>query len=161
MSNFGLKRAAARAAAFAGLCLLLAGCGDDEQTPPASPPLDNTQASVWVAIEPTQCLTNAWEADWLAHHDDDYAAYPKDYSRPGLEPEELAIIKDYYARQGVVVRAGATAPKYEAICAACSCPEGHTMFLLVRASDVDTMVALGYRVEAPPETGSVLTRLPD
>jgi hypothetical protein len=103
-----------------------------------------------VAIEPTQCLTNAWEADWLAQHGGDYAAYPKDPARPGLEPEEIAIIKDYYQRQGVVVSDTATAPKYESVCLACTCPEGHTMYLRVRSQDVDTMIGFGYRVEAPP-----------
>src|SRR5512139_1076393 len=106
-------------------------------------------ANSWVAIEPTQCLTNPWEADWLAHHGGDYDAYPRDYSTPGLEPEEVDIIKDYYRRQGVMVLAATTAPKYDMVCLACNCPEGHTLFLLVRESDVDTMLGFGYRVESP------------
>jgi hypothetical protein len=104
----------------------------------------------WVAIEPTQCLTNAWEQDWLARNGDDYAGYPKDPGTPGLETGEIAIIEEYYSRQGVVVSGTDTAPKYESVCLACSCPEGHTMFLRVRAQDVNTMIGLGYRVEAPP-----------
>lgn len=147
MTRTVLKRAPA--VALAGLSLLL-GC--DGESGPISKPVfvDQAQTGTWVAIEPRQCLTNPWEQDWLAQHDGDYARYPKDHATPGLEPEEFAIIVDYYARQGVEVFAGATAPKYEVICLMCSCPEGHTMFLQVRVSDVETMISFGYRVETPP-----------
>ena len=88
--------------------------------------------------------------DWRERHGDDYDAYPKDPTTPGLEPEEIAIITSYYARQGVIVFETSTAPKYAAVCMSCACPEGHTMFLQVREGDVDTMVGFGYRVEVPP-----------
>jgi hypothetical protein len=129
--------------------LFIAGCQSDDTPVDAPAPISQVAVPVWVAIEPTQCLTNPWEADWLAHHGNDYASYPKDYSRPGLEPGEVTIIKDYYRRQSVVVSGTATAAKYIAVCASCSCPEGHTMFLRVREQDVDTMIALGYRLESP------------
>jgi hypothetical protein len=146
-----LRRNAARVAmASIAVMSLAAGCESDDKTPQVPGPITQVGPATWVAIEPTQCLTNDWEADWLAQHGNDYAAYPKDYARPGLEPEEVAIIKDYYRHQGVVVSGTATAPKYDAICAACNCPEGHTMFLRVRAEDVETMIGFGYRVESPP-----------
>ncbi len=103
----------------------------------------------WVATEPIQCLGNPWEQDWLKSHDGDYASYPKDPTRPGLEPEEIEIIKDFYRRQGVVVFEVDTRPKYLAVCAACLCPEGHTLYLRVRLEDLETMLALGYRQESP------------
>ena len=78
-------------------------------------------------------------------------SYPKDPTTPELEPEELDIIKGYYEQQGVTVSDGKNAPKYDEVCLACSCPEGQTLFLLVRDQDVNTMVSLGYRVESPPE----------
>jgi len=146
-----LKRTAARASVPSlALFCLAAGCNTDDQTPPAPELVTRTQAPTWVAIEPTQCLTNSWEADWLERHGGDYAGYPKDPARPGLEPEEIVVITEYYRGKGVVVSQTATTPKYDAVCLACSCPEGHTMFLRVRAQDVDTMIGLGYRVEAPP-----------
>jgi hypothetical protein len=141
-----------RTAASVALICLVAGCQTNDRLPFEPELIARTQLRAWVAIEPTQCLTNAWEADWLEQHGGDYAAYPKDPTRPGLEPEEIAIITSYYARQGVVVFETATAPKYTAVCMACSCPEGHTMFLRVREEDVETMIGFGYRVEAPPAT---------
>jgi hypothetical protein len=94
-------------------------------------------------------LLNPWERDWLESHNWDHSAYPKDPTTPGLEPEELAIIRDYYDRLGVTVFDATTAQKYEIVCAACSCPEGHTLYLLVRGEDVEQMVEVGYRVESP------------
>ena len=130
--------------------LLIAGCQSDDTPTDTPDPIEQVGSSVWVAIEPRQCLTNPWEAEWLEQHGDDYAAYPKDPGRPGLEPEEVAIIKDYYRRNDVVVSGTDTAAKYQYVCMACSCPEGHTMFLRVRAQDVDTMISFGYRLESPP-----------
>jgi hypothetical protein len=144
-------RNAALAIPSVALFFLVAGCESDDPTPQVPDPITQIAELAWVAIEPTQCLTNPWEADWLEHHGGNYAAYPKDPAKPGLEPEEVAIIEDYYQRQGVVVSAAETAPKFDVVCLACNCPEGHTMFLRVRGEDVDTMTALGYRVESPPD----------
>jgi len=130
--------------------LPLSSCSDDNT--PASAP-DNGSLNVlvteWVATEPTQCLTNAWEQDWLASHDNDYAGYPGGKGGT-LTPEEIQIVTGYYARQGVVVYGTSTAPKYTGVCLACDCPQGHTLFLEVRDSDVATMLSLGYRQENPP-----------
>jgi hypothetical protein len=104
---------------------------------------------VWVATEPIQCLGNPWERDWLESHDWDYSGYPKDPSTPGLEPEEIEIIQDYYARHGVEVSEAETAPKFHVVCLACCCPEGHTLYLLVRDEDVEQMIEFGYRKEDP------------
>ena len=101
---------------------------------------------VWVATEPIQCLGNPWEQDWLASHD---GQYPKDYSKPGLEPEEIAIIRDYYERQGVTVFRVTTRGKYEVVCAACSCPEGYSLYLEVQDEDLEEMLSFGYREELP------------
>jgi len=104
---------------------------------------------LWVAMEPIQCLGNPWERDWLESHNWDYSGYPKDPTTPGLEPEEFAIIQDFYDRLGVTVFEAETAPKNEAVCLACSCPEGHTLYLFVAAEDVQKMMEFGYRVESP------------
>jgi hypothetical protein len=101
---------------------------------------------VWVAAEPVQCLGNAWEQDWMTSHD---GPYPKDHSRPGLEPEEVAILRDYYERQGVTVFRVTTRAKYAVVCEACSCAEGYTLYLQVRDQDLEKMLSLGYREESP------------
>jgi len=135
------------------LVLALTACGSDKpQTPETT--LDRSGPRTWVAIDPVQCLTNAWEADWLAQHNDDLAGYPRDLSTwpRALTPEEIDIIVEYYETQGVVVFETATfaQPRTSTpVCAACICEEGHTLYLLVRARDVAEMIALGYRVEAP------------
>jgi hypothetical protein len=128
------------ALALSGLCLL--SCNSED-------PMIPTPDPVWVAMEPIQCLSNPWELDWLGSHNGDYSGYPKDPTTPGLEPEEFEIIRDYYDRQGVGVLEGETAPKYDVVCAACSCPEGHTLYLLVRYEDLQQMIDLGYREEYP------------
>ena len=135
------------------LVLALTACGSDNpQTPETT--LDRTGPRTWVATEPVQCLTNAWEADWLAQHNDDRARYPRDLSTwpRALTPEEIDIIVEYYEKQGVVVFETATfaqARTSTPVCAACICEEGHTLFLLVRNRDVERMIGLGYRVDAP------------
>ena len=100
-------------------------------------------ARAWVATEPIQCLANPWEQDWLASHDGDYASYPKDTAA------EIEIIKDYYRRQGVVVFEAVKKGRYQLVCAACTCPEGHTLYLDVRRQDVAAMLSFGYRQESP------------
>jgi len=131
----------------AATVLGLASCQQAHVLVPSLPDPGITQAPVeraWVAIEPIQCLGNPWERDWLASHQGDYASYPRN------KPAEFQIIKDYYRRQGVVVYQAATRDRYQAVCLACSCPEGFTLYLEVRRPDVRTMIGLGYREESPP-----------
>jgi hypothetical protein len=138
------------AAAIALIALsLFPACSSDDPQIPKEPLLSRGETGTWVAAEPTQCLTNSWEQDWLERHDWDYAGYPKDPTHPGLEPEEVEVITDYYSRQGVVVSEATTRDQYQAVCLACSCPEGHTMYLRIRDEDVQTMLGFGYRVESP------------
>lgn len=132
------------------LICLIPGCQSDKQSSPETELLASAQIRPWVAMEPKQCLSNPWEVDWIQHHGGDYDAYPRDPTTPGLEPEEIAIIISYYARQGVVVSETDTAPKYAAVCMGCACPEGYTLFLRVREEDVETMIGFGYRIEDPP-----------
>ena len=123
----------------------LVSCQQQQVLAPVPPDLGRA----WVATEPIQCLGNAWEQDWLASHHGDYASYPRDPAKPGLEPAEVEIIKDFYRRRGVVVFEAATKGRYEAVCAACTCPEGYTLYLEVRRQDVNAMISLGYRQESP------------
>ena len=104
---------------------------------------------VWVAIEPIQCLGNLWERDWLAKHDQDYSGYPR--AREG----ELAVIKAYFEGKGISVHALASRPKYAIVCCACSCGRGDTLYLLVNARDVLWMEDMGFRREAPGNSGPI------
>ena len=127
----------------------LPGCGDDDATSPEKAILARGERTSWVAIEPRQCLTNSWEQDWLDRHGND-ERYPSDPTWPRrFTPEEIAIIQDYYSRQGVVVFQATARQSSDVVCLACSCGEGHTLYLLVRDEDVETMVGFGYRVEMP------------
>ena len=149
MTTFRVQRPAARAIVLLPiLACLLTSCSSDDPSAPEKARLASVESHAWVAIEPTQCLTNPWERDWLDRHNDDYGAYPREYPTR-LTPEELEIIKEYYARQGVVVFDAITRPKYEEVCLACNCPEGHTLYLSVREKDVETMIGMGYREEMP------------
>jgi len=132
------------------LVFWFSGCTSEDGASFEAQPAKSVLVTTWVAIEPVQCLGNPWEQDWLEKHGWDYHSYPKNPARPGLEPEEFEIIQDYYDRGGVAVFEGRTAPKYDNVCLACSCPEGHTLYLLVRDQDVEAMVGWGYRVEQPP-----------
>ncbi|MCH8125190.1 hypothetical protein IIC38_04410 [candidate division KSB1 bacterium] len=104
---------------------------------------------VWMATEPIQCLGNPWELDWLESHNWNYSGYPKDHTTIELEPEEFAIIQDFYNRRGVTVFKAETVQKYDTVCAACFCPEGHTLYLIVAIEDVQKMIEFGYRIETP------------
>jgi hypothetical protein len=125
---------------FFALCFI--ACTKDYSTFPNSD-------LVWVAIEPIQCMGNPWEQDWLESHNQDYSSYPKSFTDSELEPEIFKIIKYYYYRHGVNIFAGETAHKYDAVCAACSCPAGYTLYLLVEAENVQKMIGFGYRKEIP------------
>jgi hypothetical protein len=122
--------------ACAAIALCVQSCDDGGGT--LLPP-----AETWVATEPTQCLTNPWEQDWLARHGNNYDAYPRD------EESQQAIIVEYYARLGIDVGAVLSLPKYEIVCMACSCPRGDTLYLLVSEDHAGWMVGMGYRKEDP------------
>jgi hypothetical protein len=98
---------------------------------------------IWLATEPIQCLGNDWERDWLDRHDGDYDSYPRD-----REPQS-EIIKDYYRSQGVEVFEITTKRRKEAVCTACSCPQGFTLYVRVGEGDTKVMLSLGFREESP------------
>ena len=93
---------------------------------------------IWVQIEPTQCLSNPWQQDWLKNHDDDYSSYPK--------AEESSIIKEYYKKQGITIYDIKTERMKDNIfCEACSCPKGEILQLLVEESNLNKMLELGFK----------------
>ena len=108
--------------------------------------LPDVEDKTWVQTDPTQCMTNPWEEDWLESNNYDYSSYPKDVHTPGLEQEEVEIIKSYYQRQGITVFDVKSKQTHEVVCAACFCPEGYTLYLLISDSDVPTMLQWGYEI---------------
>jgi hypothetical protein len=130
------------------LLLLLISCNDEQAA---------TGPDVWVAIEPKQCMDNAWERDWAEQHKTSSDNYPGISRASCIGQREFEVIRDFYSRDGAVVLDAETAPKYITVCAACDCPEGHVLFLLVRAQDAETMTTRrGFRLEAPSSSPQCL-----
>ena len=108
-------------------------------------------SQTWMSIAPIQCLGNPWEQDWLASHDEDYESYPADPSTPGLESSEKVIIRNYYAQLGVRIEKLNSKQLDEAVCLACSCPAGYTMFALIDDVAKDRMLELGFAPSMAPD----------
>ncbi len=98
--------------------------------------------AVWVQLNPTQCLSNPWEQDWLAQPGHEYADYPKE--------RETRIITDYYAKQGIQIIRIESKLTNEIVCRACSCPRGDTLFFLVSEADANTLIGQGFSPSADP-----------
>lgn len=111
------------------------------------------QAQTWVEIDPIQCLGNPWEQDWLSYNNGDSSKYPRDAGTPGIDPGEIQIIKNYYSAKEQIAVYDVRAVSFEekagepvAVCQACSCPQGYTLYLLVSNADLAAMQELGYKV---------------
>jgi len=105
---------------------------------------------VWMAYTPIQCMGNPWEQDWLAAHDDDWTGYPGNHSGDGLTAGEKEVIVDYYLRKGITIRSITSAAWDGAVCMACSCPAGYTLYVLVSEAQVDAMAGLGFQTSGNP-----------
>ena len=122
------------------VCGVLASCR--AVTPVAGPPPD----TVWVAIQPVQCLGNPWEKAWLAHHHNKGAAYPRD--------QELKLLREFFTAKGIHILDLRLRPFMQGtgLCMACTCPRGDTIYLLVSGSDSIPLTRYGYkRVPIPSE----------
>ena len=105
---------------------------------------------VWLAYTPVQCMGNPWEQDWLAMHEDDWEGYPGQRSGDGLSPGEKEVIVQYYFRQGITVRSIASTEWDGAVCLACSCPAGYTLYVLVPEAQAEAMMKLGFQASGNP-----------
>lgn len=99
---------------------------------------------VWVAGEPIQCLSNVWEQDWIEKHGGDASLYPTDIA------EQNKIIDAFFTQQGADVSSIARRQLDGAVCLACSCPAGYTLYLEIPEDAVELMSQYGFRLEAPP-----------
>lgn len=91
---------------------------------------------VWVSIRPTQCSTyDAWRNDWVVTNEDD--RYPF--------KEDIAILRDFCSKHGIVVFDIATRTVDGVVCMACTCKANRAVFFLVREEDVGAMLGFGFR----------------
>jgi hypothetical protein len=110
-------------------------------------------SKIWVEIDPVQCLGNPWEKTWLSQHNNDYDAYPR--GNPLIiEDWEKEIIKNYYEKQGIKIfaiksKTFSQKPNQPlGVCAACNCPQGYTLYLLVKQEDKDKLLNQGYKISS-------------
>lgn len=97
---------------------------------------------IWMNITPIQCLGNPWEQAWLEANDHDY-----DLWSALSDDEELDVFEDYYEDQGIIFYDIQVSWVYGSVCAACSCPRGDVISVLVDQEDVDFLTDLGFVVE--------------
>ena len=54
------------------------------------------------------------------------------------------MVRSYYAEIGIAVYDIKRVETHQVVCAACSCPAGHTLYLLVDDNNVAAMLQLGF-----------------
>ncbi|MGI0040921.1 MAG: hypothetical protein ACRD94_03035, partial [Nitrosopumilaceae archaeon] len=101
-----------------------------------------TGQKTWVEIDPIQCGGNPWEIDWLESHPNDFSIYAR-----LITNEKIDLIKNYYKKQDIEIFDVKSFPWEDvAVCEACSCPAGYTLYLLVSDYDVQMMQELGFKI---------------
>lgn len=111
----------------------------------------------WVEIDPIQCGGNPWEIFYSEKGvafdaSTQLSVKPKPVER--LDKSEDLIIKDYYRAKGVEIFEVRSKKTHEIVCESCSCPRGDTLYLFVGDSDLEKILALGYKIskiEAVPK----------
>ncbi len=91
--------------------------------------------TIWVKIEPIQCLGNDWEQDWLKNN----------AGQRYRDQDEETVVRNYYEKLGVKVFEFKKEKTSEVTCASCSCPTGWTISLRVYKDDVNKMENLGFQ----------------
>ena len=116
--------------------VLLTACHEEEVLLSIDPVTDSQEEGLWLYIDPIQCLGNPWDLDWLLTHD--YNDYPQ------TESGRVAIFRDYYTGQGLVIHEVRVEQAYEGVCGACGCPTGERYFILVDEADEGAFLDLGF-----------------
>src|SRR3989338_7217009 len=103
---------------------------------------------IWVKTDPKQCYSNPWEQDWKETHNNDTSAY-HDKKPINIEPEEEEIIKQYFNKTGINVyqlysQTYQEQGKSQVACRACSCPQGYTLYILIRKNDLLKVSQFGF-----------------
>lgn len=92
-----------------------------------------------MAITPVQCMGNPWEQSWLEEHDYDYDQWSN-----LSEDDQLVVFEDYYKDLGIIFSDIEVEYTYETVCAACSCPRGDVIAVLVDQEDIERLIDLGF-----------------
>ena len=108
------------------------GAGELFEVPASLPEMDGM---TWVQIDPVQCNENPWEQDLSG----------LDNIPPGSDME-FELVKGYYGEHGVAVSEIKRATTHGLVCQACSCPAGHTLYLLIPDESVERMTGLGFEI---------------
>ena len=97
------------------------------------------QGRVWLSYDPIQCGGNPWE-QWMAEK---VANLPEGLEIPPMleRGNVLAWLSEEY---GITGHDFASVQQYEIVCAACSCPRGDRIAVLVDAEDSAEMQGLGW-----------------
>lgn len=121
------------------------GCGSSKKSATEDP------TSVWMETDPIQCLANPWEEDWLSKPGRDYGDYPIGNQRVVEEPES-EIIRDFFKRHGITVYEVISKPYPDdmAVCEACTCPAGYTLYLRVPLSDTEKLSTFNFVALSKP-----------
>jgi hypothetical protein len=99
-----------------------------------------TSGRVWAVMKPIQCLSNAWEKDWMSRNKNRVEKYPY--------REERKVLREFFSRQGIEildVRHLAGQPT----CTSCECERGDTLFLLIDAKHAEKMESYGFKKRLP------------
>ncbi len=91
------------------------------------------QNKVWFTIEPMQCNTNRWD-------------YPNWPVKRLFDSEEERIKEWLIQTQGIEVYEVTSKITAEVVCAACSCPTGKTVAVLVDSFNSGKMITLGWKI---------------
>jgi hypothetical protein len=126
-----------------------------EQTTLHLPDLPEEAGKTWLEIDPVQCGGNPWEGDWVPMAGTVSAKCQQQCGHlPQSERwmcESKCFLQKYYAYQGVIVydiRWISYEEKFGrwiAICEACDCPAGSTLYVQVAGSSVAAMLNMGYQ----------------
>lgn len=98
------------------------------------------EKKVWIKIEPIQCGGNPWEIDY--HQKSNRMEH---FRTQNSGEKGITIIKNYYDKKGIVILDGVMENFPDiAVCEACDCPDGYTLYLLIHAYDLTKMQEFGY-----------------
>ncbi len=95
-----------------------------------------TNGTVWLTYSPIQCDGNPWEK-WYAEGNIQFVK----------EPTEKQLVISYYSQVYSISINGYNQVQGDdgAVCMACSCPRGDTLWAFVSLSDADKMKQLGWK----------------
>lgn len=102
--------------------------------------------SYWLRLTMIQCLGNPWEGYWLGQPGNEYDDYPTEIE------EQVEIAREYYLLQGIEFFDIKMCFTGVCPCLACSCCEGHSLYLRVSEGYKDTLIELGYQVDPLPRS---------